>query len=250
MKSDLSLDDVADFSMWNERIGYFNKKENKLLEDVRYKLIWDRKTSYNILEPIFLWGQSKTQLFVQIRFTQKIDIPRFTDVTNVKVDIGYDSFEVQAVYYKAQIPIYFGLKLHTFQHIIPNLSEYSYKDNTGIIELVLEKPFAIAWRNIHYQTTTILRNQYAWTEINNKYRDELEDDWAVFDRAQKRLDQVEDTRNREIDQKIHDKKKKQENQILYKNRQEDYDFYERYCFYGDKNNCEYINELHWSYWHI
>ena len=27
-----------------------------------------------------------------------------------------------------------------------------------------------------------------WTEINNKYRDELEDDWAVFDRAQKRLD--------------------------------------------------------------
>lgn len=187
---------------------------------------------------------------MQVRFTQKIDIPRFVDVRNVRVGIGHDWFIVEALFFKTGKPLYWKLKLNTYQHILPSLSWYEIGESSGIVELTLEKPLAIAWRNIHYQATVIFKNQYAWTEINEKYRAELEDDWAVFGRAQKRFDEVEDLANFDLDKKIFDKRTEKSRGLATKRRVDDEKFYTLWCSPGNETHtCETPPEDHWSYWH-
>ena len=186
---------------------------------------------------------------MQVRFTQKIDTPRFVDVRNVRVEIGHDWFLVEGLFFRTKQPLYWKLKLNTYQHILPGLSWYGIGEG-GVVELRLEKPLAIAWRNIHYQATVVFKNQYVWSEINEKYRAELEEDWAVFGRAQKRFDEVEDQTNFDLDKKIFDRKTEKRRAFDTQKRVDDEKFYGVWCSpRNEPGTCETPPEDHWSYWH-
>ena len=67
----------------------------------------------------------------------------------------------------------------------------------GGVELEFGKGVKIAWRNIHYQATKILPNQYLWIDIMRKYRDDFEGDFeqGVFAKAEQRMEEEEDKYN-------------------------------------------------------
>lgn len=54
--------------------------------------------------------------------------------------------------------------------------------------------------------TLIWPNQYLWWEILNKYRDELEDQYFIFKRAEEKMQEKEDKMNQDEEKKAREKR--------------------------------------------
>lgn len=118
------------------------------------------------------------------------------------VTIREDQFQVSAVEFRAGSFIHWNLKLHTFYHIIPGLSEWR-KSSQGNIELDLHKGIKIVWRNIHHEATKVLPNQYLWYDILYKYNDDFQGDFekSIFVKAETRMEEEEEKHN-EVQNKL------------------------------------------------
>lgn len=151
------------------------------------------------LAPCFQWGQSANALFVRVKFTPKLDVPTsFRSTETLKVSIREDQFSVSAIEFRWSKFIHWRLNLHFFYHILPKLSDWEVASQ-GTVELEFTKGVKIVWRNIHHEATKILPNQYLWTEILQKYSDELESDLdlAIFQKAEARIEEEETKKNDE-----------------------------------------------------
>jgi len=118
------------------------------------------------------------------------------DLDSVQVNIREDFFTVSAIEFRGRKFIHWFLKVDYFYHALPMLSEWR-KSSEGRVELDIAKGIKIAWRNIHYQATKIHPNQYLWTDIMFKYREDFDDDFdlGVFAKAEQRQQEEEDKHN-------------------------------------------------------
>ena len=101
--------------------------------------------------------------------------------------------------------MFFVLNITLNMHIYPMATEYHYS-SLGHVEITARKGFAVVWRNIHVDKTLIWPNQYIWWEILNKYRDQLEDQFFIFERAEQKIQEKEDNKNAEEEKKKKEKR--------------------------------------------
>lgn len=132
-------------------------------------------------------------------------MPGVNVVQNLKVKFDFDRFSLMALNLEGETPVFFVLNITLNMHIYPQIAEWHWSSQ-GHVEATMRKGYSVVWRNIHVDKTLIWPNQYLWWEILNKYRDELEDQYFIFKRAEEKMQEKEDKMNQDEEKKAREKR--------------------------------------------
>jgi len=159
------------------------------------------KRNTQIITPVFQWIQSKTHVFLQIKFAHRHDAPGCLEVKNDRIEFKNNGFYFSAFGVQAQQPIHFVLNLTLAKEIIPEESSWNL-ESVGRLFVSIAKAEHEVWGSL-LENNEKLPGMRLWWEMKDKYKD-------VMREYEKLVEQQEDAESE--NKKAGKKKKKQEEQ--------------------------------------
>lgn len=161
-------------------LNEYNISTLKLINDLKSKLrAIDNKISRKLIEngmikvvnPAFKWAQSKKNIFLEIKFSSKINSPGISNLLQLKAN-----FDDQNLYFCADVSyeetfIRFKLDLK-FLHFINSELSFISENSVGRVNVNITKLIPGEWERL-LQKDEKISNMHIWWEIREKYKDEI-----------------------------------------------------------------------------
>jgi len=208
------------------------------------------------VDPIFFWAQSKSRVFLKIEY--KISRMAVSEsgpdlrIVTVRPDYLDARFFFVRQQSDGKLPIIllYRLKLDYFNSVDPRRSIHGAKNDYSY-QLELKKSYDILWRNVHYKANKIFRNQFTWMELFMAHQKDLIEDFAIWKKTQQLLRDEERARERNIRQKIAERKRLAQLKRLEAEKMRDFRLQDEFCFLlndSASQPCFASNGLSWNEW--
>jgi len=120
--------------------------------------------------PAFQWAQGGNEIFINVKFSHKIDAPATLNVEPTKVNLTSHELELQASDGRKN----FNLHLRFFEEIDPDSSSWSLGSVGRMVFTIRKKQEEPSrWKRL-LQTDKRLSQMHYWYEMAEEYEDELE----------------------------------------------------------------------------
>lgn len=177
------------------------------LDDIANKFSFNEEDFQKVV-PSLRWAQSLNNVFIQIKFSHRLDTPGCTEVENIRtlIDDTYVSLIADCVL--SDIPIRFNLNLPLINPIDKRKSSFINKLSGAYFDLI--KQNAKYWPNIISVENKKEYNQIAiWYEMKDKYANELKEYEAPGD-EEKSYEEIEEELKKQM---LEERKKRNKKKI-------------------------------------
>lgn len=160
----LILNANKSYSSFLKNLSEINYKLNQLDKKISIKLIEGKESI--IVSPVFRWAQSKTHIFLEIKYSSSFNSPVITEVIRQRYEFDQQSFNFTAdVLYENRINK-FILKLNFYHAINPNLS-YVSSNSVGRVNANISKASPGMWDRLINATEKML-NMFVWWDLQEQ----------------------------------------------------------------------------------
>lgn len=121
-----------------------------------------------------MWAQSLTNVYIMIKFAHMHDSPGCLELKNQEIEIlpNYIYFKGSCI--QGEVPVKFNLNINLFNDIIREESTWN-SSSVGRLQITLKKKNTpIYWKSINKEGTTLPNNVKVWSDMKEKFRNELE----------------------------------------------------------------------------
>jgi len=120
-----------------------------------------------VLQPAFQWAQSGTHIYLNIKFSHRMDAPSTLDVVVDNCTIGDDTFDLVAI----KPPKKFNLHLDLFGEVVAEESHWSLS-SVGKLSASLKKRSKKVWGGL-LKGREILKQMHLWYDKQSQFATEL-----------------------------------------------------------------------------
>jgi len=156
-------------NMINDEIN----KVSQRLKEIYSKYLTSDSTSIEVL-PAFKWAQSLSNIYIEIQFSHKHDVPGCLEVDNQNVTISNNNFIYLANCVLGDYPIRFNLTLPLLNNVTQEGSTVE-PSSLGRVQITLKKNNSPEyWKTLLNQTVSeVNNNMKIWYDMKFKFSDEL-----------------------------------------------------------------------------
>ena len=127
--------------------------------------------NYKIISPAFQWAQSLSNIYIDIKYSFRLDSPGCLEINNLNVDINENKINLIGNCVLDDSPIKFELNLNCLYPFDKSLS--SFKSTQGRYYMTLKKKEDKYWERLLSDPNLNISNMKIWYEMKNKFKDEL-----------------------------------------------------------------------------
>ena len=167
-------------------------KENKFQEE-----------NYKIISPAFQWAQSLSHIYIDVKFSFRLDSPGCLEINNLNTEINDNKIYLTGTCILDDSPIKFELNLNCLNSFDKDLSEFKIPTQ-GRYHLFLKKKENKYWERLLSDEKLSISNMKIWYEMKNKYSHELKE-------FEKQNDDDDEKSFEDIEREYLERKKKKKN---------------------------------------
>jgi hypothetical protein len=140
-------------------------------EKVYKKIIsYEKNLKYQVIVPAFRWAQSPELVFLDVKFSHRLEAPGCSNLTDPIVNITQTAFYFTGKCLRSGQKFKFLLSFQLFEDIIAEETSYNYLP-TGRLNVVLKKTAPVPWALPNKGKKP--SNLHVWWEIKEKYSKEM-----------------------------------------------------------------------------
>ena len=149
-------------------INSFKKK----LEDIHNKYKYSLN-EYQIISPAFQWAQSLNDIYIEIKFSHRLDSPGCLELNNLNVTIKNESVNLIGYCILGDVPIKINFYIETFQEIDFENSTHGFYGLIGKYQIKLRKKNSgMFWDKLLKDGSVNFSNMGIWFEMKEKFENE------------------------------------------------------------------------------
>ena len=167
-------------------------KENKFQEE-----------NYKIISPAFQWAQSLSHIYIDVKFSFRLDSPGCLEINNLNIEINDNKINLIGTCTLDDSPIKFELNLDCLHSFDKDKSEFKIPTQ-GRYHLFLKKKENKYWERLLSDEKLSISNMKIWYEMKNKYSHELKE-------FEKNNDDDDEKSFEDIEKEYLERKKKKKN---------------------------------------
>ena len=167
-------------------------KENRFQEE-----------NYKIISPAFQWAQSLSHIYIDVKFSFRLDSPGCLEINNLNIEINDNKINLIGTCTLDDSPIKFELNLDCLHSFDKDKSEFKIPTQ-GRYHLFLKKKENKYWERLLSDEKLNISNMKIWYEMKNKYSHELKE-------FEKNNDDDDEKSFEDIEKEYLERKKKKKN---------------------------------------
>jgi len=134
--------------------------------------ILDSHGKVSLVSPAFQWAQSPSFVFLDVKFSHRLDSPGCLELKDMQVSISDKKLEFSGLCSRSNQRIKINLNMDLYSDIDPEESNYSVT-SVGRINFNLKKKELAAWPKP--MKGKKFSNMHTWWEIREKYSEEMKE---------------------------------------------------------------------------
>jgi len=165
-----SKKDIDTMDLIDNQINILKKKQSKLYKDLARE-----DTEALVIKPAFQWAQSLDNIFIETKFSHRIDAPACVDIFDQKIKITEKHLNLTAKCRQGDDTLHYKLFLNLFDNV--NVSSSSWeKQSMGKIYIHLKKKILPnRWSKLFLNEEDEKPGRVMlWKEMHEKYQKSLE----------------------------------------------------------------------------
>ena len=150
-------------------INSFKKKLKDLHNKYKYSI-----NEYKIISPAFQWAQSLNDIYIEIKFSHRLDSPGCLELNNLNVTIKNESVNLIGYCILGDVPIKINFYIETFQEIDFENSTHGFFGLIGKYQIKLRKKnLGMFWDKLLKDGSINFSNMGIWFEMKEKFENEI-----------------------------------------------------------------------------
>lgn len=144
----------------------------KLKQQSLHRVLSRADSDLNVITPIFKWAQSLNEIFIESKYSHRIDSPSCSDIFDQKIKITENFLNLTAKCRRPEETVMFKLDIQFMEKVSVKKSKWEKQSLGRIIITLNKKAKPKRWGRLFMNAENPPKN-FLWTEKHDLYEEEL-----------------------------------------------------------------------------